>query len=286
MSKPKTKIYEIVELIRQHGPVSPNRLTNITGDIRQSIDKYVRQAHDAGLIHIAALGPSPFGGNRTVKLYAYGKGIDAQRHHVSKPAVKRATRKPKNDESRRCKNFSPAEKRIIREIKLGGQSVKSQMHRLPGRTFWSVQKAVAMLKGTKKRGVGSWIWAASISVLKEEPGLSAKDIADRIGCSKRQVNTLMGEHRGQGVFVSEWVMHRRTLCAKWSLGNQDDVPRPPKQSIEEKHQKARMWHRQRVARTQRNPFATALGLVAAPSIGVGRIYQQDMTIHSEELEAA
>ncbi|CAG4889438.1 hypothetical protein [Paraburkholderia gardini] len=89
MSKPKTKIYEIVALIREHGPVSPNRLTELTGDFRQSVDKYIRQAHDMGLIHIADFGPSPLGGNRTVKLYAYGKGIDAKRVY----AIDRARQK-------------------------------------------------------------------------------------------------------------------------------------------------------------------------------------------------
>lgn len=79
MAKPKTKIYEIVALIEKHGPISPNALTDMTGDFRQSVDKYIRLAHKANLIHIDSFGPSPLGGNRTVKLYACGKGIDAER---------------------------------------------------------------------------------------------------------------------------------------------------------------------------------------------------------------
>jgi len=83
MSKPKVKLYELVELIRLHGPISANRLTELTGDWRQSIDWYIRQAHDAELIHIFDFGPSPHGGNRTVKLYVIGKGIDAKRVYAS-----------------------------------------------------------------------------------------------------------------------------------------------------------------------------------------------------------
>jgi hypothetical protein len=79
MSKPTVKLFELVELIRKHGPVSPNRLTELSGDWRTSIDKYIRQAHKARLIHIAAFGPSPHGKNRTVKLYAIGEGVDAKR---------------------------------------------------------------------------------------------------------------------------------------------------------------------------------------------------------------
>jgi len=79
MAKPKTKIYELLRLIREHGPVSPNRLTDLSGDLRQSVDKYVREAHDAGLIHIHSYGPNPTGSNKDVKLWAFGKGVDAQR---------------------------------------------------------------------------------------------------------------------------------------------------------------------------------------------------------------
>ena len=79
MAKPKFKIYELVALIELHAPISPNRLTDITGDHRQSIDQYIRQARNAGLIHISGYEASPYGGNRTVKLYSPGKGIDAER---------------------------------------------------------------------------------------------------------------------------------------------------------------------------------------------------------------
>lgn len=273
MSKPKTKINEIVALIEKHGPISPNRLTEITGDFRQSIDKYIREAHDAGLIHVAAFGPSPFGGNRTVKLYAIGKGISIER--PSKKSTK--ARKQAQPVSRRCMNFSRSEKRIIREIKASGQSVKSQMHRLPGRTFYGIQKAVAAVKGTKKRGVTSWIWPAVVSILRDEPDLSVREISARIGCTSRQVTTLVNEHRGHSVFVSSWAVHCRTLCAKWSLGNQKDATKPEKQTVEERREKARARHRRHVARQQSNPFAIALGLVRAPNVGGGRVFQQDMT---------
>ena len=79
MAKPKTKIYELLRLIREHGPVSPNRLTELSGDARQSIDIYIRQAHKAGLIHVDSYGPNPTGSNKEVKLWVFGKGDDAQR---------------------------------------------------------------------------------------------------------------------------------------------------------------------------------------------------------------
>lgn len=284
MSKPKTKIYEIVALIQRNGPVSPNRLTELTGDYRQTIDKYIRLAHMAGLVHVAEFGPSPLGGNRTVKLYAAGKGTDAQRHPGEKK--KAATRKKADPVSRKGKNFSRAEKRIIREIKLSGKSVKSEMHRLPGRTFYGIQKAVSDLKGTKKRGVGSWIWVGVIAALRDESNLTIREISERIGCTSRQVTNLMNENHGHGVFISGWHRHCRKDAAAWSLGNQTDAPKPPSQTIEERRFKARLRHQRRLARAQLNPFATALGLVRAPSTGTGRVFRQDMSVQDGERAAA
>jgi hypothetical protein len=80
MAKPQKKIFQIVALIEANGPVSANRLTEITDDWRQTIDMYIRKAHKLGLIHIADFGPSPYGaGYGDVKLWAAGKGIDAKR---------------------------------------------------------------------------------------------------------------------------------------------------------------------------------------------------------------
>lgn len=85
MSRPKTKIYELLRLIREHGPVSPNRLTELSGDARQSINKYIRQAHQSKLIHVDSYGPNPTGCAKEVKLWAFGKGEDAKRiYHAEK----------------------------------------------------------------------------------------------------------------------------------------------------------------------------------------------------------
>lgn len=92
MSKPAFRIDNLLDLIEKKGPISPNRLTEISGIARQTVDKYIRRAHKAELIHIASFGPSPFGGKKTVKLWTYGKGEDARRVYVKTPSK---PRKPK-----------------------------------------------------------------------------------------------------------------------------------------------------------------------------------------------
>lgn len=100
MARERFRLQQTIDLIREHGPISPNALTELTGDWRSCIDHYIRLAHEAGLIHIAAFGPSPFGGNRTVKLWAYGPGEDAKRPKVpQKRYPKRHKGTPKSREA-------------------------------------------------------------------------------------------------------------------------------------------------------------------------------------------
>jgi hypothetical protein len=260
MAKPQRKIQEIVALIEKHGPVSPNRLTELTGDFRQSVDKYIRLAHSAGMIHVDSFGPSPLGGNRKVKLYAHGKGVDAARVLVrERPAAK----KPE-PESRRGKNFSPAEKKILREIKWSGKTVKSQLHRLPGRTLYGVQRAVSHLRGTKKRGFSSWIWTAIVLTLKETPDLTSIELAEAIGCTSRQVVHLLKENhaeKNRSVYISSWAPRNGTPTRRWSLGAGEDAPRPKPQGIEQERHRARARHHMR--RAEANPFAATVNQLRA-----------------------
>jgi DNA-binding CsgD family transcriptional regulator len=257
MSKPKTKIYEIVELIRLHGPVSPNRLTELTGDFRQSVDRYVRQAHLAEMIHVSGFGPNPLGINRDVKLYSIGQGVDAQKAGKSVKATPR--KKDIAPGSRRCKTYSEAEKRILREIKFSGKTVKSQIHRMPGRTLSGVERAIGKLKGKKKRGCTSWIWTAVIALLKEDGDLSTKEIAEYIGCTQRQVAALMSANhaeKNRSIYISSWQTRTGSPIAKWSFGDRPDAARPSPCSAEEELLRARVRRQIRNARS--NPFAVAM----------------------------
>jgi hypothetical protein len=81
---------QFVELVGNHEPVSPNRLVELTGYRRQDIDRLIRSARDPQRrMYIADFGPSPFGGNRTVKLYARGDKPDAVRPYVKKKTYRR-----------------------------------------------------------------------------------------------------------------------------------------------------------------------------------------------------
>lgn len=260
MSKPKTKIYEIVELIRLHGPVSPNRLTELTGDFRQSVDRYIRLAHLAEMIHISGFGPNPLGINRDVKLYSFGAGVDAQK--VGKSTKRQSRRKEIAPNSRCGKAYTEAEKRILREIKFSGKTVKSQMHRMPGRTLWGVERAISALRGKKKRGCTSWIWTSILSLLKDESELTTKEIAEHIGCTTRQVARLLTANHAEEnhtVYISDWQTRAGAPIAKWAHGNQQHAPRPIPYSAEEELSRSR--ERRRANNVRSNPFAVAMNQI-------------------------
>jgi len=102
MRRLATKFARTLDLIRDQGPISANALVDLTGDWRQTIDCYIREARAAGLLHIAGFGPSPFGGRRTVKLWAFGAGVDAKRPYVQpKPHRRTHTGTPKSLEQLR-----------------------------------------------------------------------------------------------------------------------------------------------------------------------------------------
>lgn len=257
MSKPKTKIYEIVALIEKHGPISPNALTELTGDFRQSIDRYVRLAHEAEMIHVDSFGPSPFGGNRKVKLYAVGKGIDAQRN-----SKKSASKKQKPVVCRRRKHWSEAEKRILREIKFGKKTVKEQLHRLPGRTLYGINNALGKMKGKKDRGFSSWVWTAILSTLEETPDLTGAELGEAIGCTARQVVKLLVQNHAEtnrSVHISGWAPRNGSPARKWSLGNLPDAPRPALKEAEEIRARERVLHR--MHRAKHNPFSMTVNML-------------------------
>jgi hypothetical protein len=82
---------EVLAMISEHGPVSPNRLTELGLACRQDIDYYIRELKRDKLIYIAEFDASPCRDGRTVKLYAAGNLPDAKR---PKPPRKPYKRKP------------------------------------------------------------------------------------------------------------------------------------------------------------------------------------------------
>lgn len=304
MAKHFTKLPQILELIREYGPVSPNRLTELSGDMRQSVDKYIRQAHEDRMIHIAGFGPSPLGGNRTVKLYAIGEGVDAERpyvcpknkeravvHHeiakveceVESPAVIDAVAiEPKSGE------WSPEEDAILIEIYANSRPVKHQINRLPGRSYPAAKARAERLKLEHKKpitdGSLSWIKPAIIAALKTGP-LSVASLERITGATRAGMKPVLRRWRGTEWYVAGWERAgTHGWLPQWALGNDLDAPKPQPKSM---RQACREWRqRRRIAQGRVNPFAPLTGMVTIPEGQRGRVYQQPMNIMDEEEMAA
>jgi hypothetical protein len=115
----RTANHEIQGRRNFDGGDMPNALTDISGVARQTVDKYIRRSHAADLIHIAGFGPSPFGGKKTVKLWAYGRGEDVKRVYV-KPVAK--PRKPKG---------TPKSLQMIRALSARKMRALEEANRMP-----------------------------------------------------------------------------------------------------------------------------------------------------------
>ncbi|MEX3961047.1 hypothetical protein AB4Y42_02335 [Paraburkholderia sp. EG286B] len=84
MSTLRMTVAEFAKFVGANEPISPNRMVDISGYIRQDIDRYVRRARDEKLIFVSGYGPSPVRKGRRVKLYSCGVGPDVVAPPIAK----------------------------------------------------------------------------------------------------------------------------------------------------------------------------------------------------------
>jgi hypothetical protein len=176
-------------------------------------------------------------------------------------------------------SWTKQELQMAKAVRDSGKPLKTQLHLFPGRTQYGIEHKMRKLveqDGPKKRETVSWVWGAAHSLLETAPGMTAHEIARKLKCSYRQaMQVLYDNHRGDDkcIYISGWEKHGVNRVPQWTIGTEPDAPKLPVQSREDELRKARLRHRKsRVARGAFNPFAAALGLVAAPKGEPGRVY--------------
>jgi hypothetical protein len=159
---------------------------------------------------------------------------------------------------KRAPQWTGAELKIAREIKARGRdiTIKECQHLLPGRTLTAIKQAVARQPGGKKvRGRISWVWPAVKKLLEKSPGLTNREIAECIGCTRNGVLYVTSHAMGlkeKKVYISGWSGN----APKYSLGNLQDVPKPPRRTKEEAQA---IQTAQRRAKS--NPFGVAMNQI-------------------------
>jgi hypothetical protein len=179
--------------------------------------------------------------------------------------------------------WTAEEDSILREIWMRG-SVKSQLSRLPGRSWKGVLTRAEKLRLPKRSasifvGGGSWVDDAVHRILKSGLPMNAHILAGEIGASYSRTSRILNQDRNDHFRIVGWehvsASNIGAWTPIWSIGSEPDVPMPKKSSTE----RMRITRaKQRMNAASFNPFATAMGVVEIKSTIQGRIFTQPMDV--------
>ena len=182
--------------------------------------------------------------------------------------------------------WTPEEDEILREIWMAPLTVKAGLHRLPGRSYEGAkQRAKRLGYGAKVAsavGTRSYALRALIAML-DGVSMTAKEIAAATGMDEGNIYDTLMRWRGVEFRISAWErVDRHHFARKWTLGAEEDAPKPAPREMKELHKNYR--ERKRIAKGIFNPFAAAAGMIEPPKAPSGRVFKQSMEIR--ELEEA
>ncbi len=184
--------------------------------------------------------------------------------------------------------WSPEEDAILRDIWASNGSLKSHLHRLPGRT-WRGALVRASAIGLKARNAKqradcySWVEEEIDRVLADGIARTVKDIASETVASAVRIQQVLRARHSAKYRIAAWVRTRPTgsWWPKWVIGTDADTPKP---AVKNPNETARAWRaRKRIREGRINPFALLTGDVSVVQTVKGRVIKH---LHDDELEAA
>ncbi|KVU10674.1 hypothetical protein WK62_05265 [Burkholderia ubonensis] len=158
-----------------------------------------------------------------------------------------------------------------------------------GAPLREIAAAVGRSEDAIRRAVGRWklhrpeghigvetrkdlAWPRIQNALRGGRGMTMAQLREATGLSKQSIITAIRKYRDQ-IHIGSYERTARHPAAVWKLGRANSAEMPK--------------GRRRTAQAVRaNPFLVAAGLVAPPKTQRGRVFEQDMTVDTEELEAA
>ncbi|MBP0714841.1 hypothetical protein ABXK61_16165 [Burkholderia sola] len=186
----------------------------------------------------------------------------------------------------RERGYTADEDRIVREIYASNSSIKSRLNSLPGRSYSSVkvrarQLGVAGSKPAATDGSLSVVRACVIALLAKHGPMATEDIVARLEYSLDSVRRTMRRGRGKDFYVIAW---RRVglhgLAPIWAIGCEPDAPRPPRKDTALCRREYK--RRQKIAAAAFNPWVIRAAPDSVLTATAGRVFKQDMTIHSND----
>jgi hypothetical protein len=163
----------------------------------------------------------------------------------------------KGQKGKTSRQWTGTELAILKDIKKSGNTLKESMDRLPGRTYLAAKTQQSRLPGgKKKRGRASWVWATMQRVLKETPGLTNRQLAEVVGCTRNGIQSVLDVEHGKRVYVSDWCRSGTLWVAQYSLGSLPDVEKPLRRTKEETQ--AAQNASRRIRKASSNPFSSLI----------------------------
>lgn len=171
-----------------------------------------------------------------------------------------------------CKKWTEAEDAILREIWETPGSIKSQLHKLPGRTWFAVKHHSASLKmpprSKLKASTYSWVREVVDAELQKGRPMTSLQIAGLTPASHPRINQILREGHGKTYYIAGWIRSREhgDWYPKWAWGQEEDVRRPANKNKVQAMKEYRARKKLKEASQTNNPFAVLVQqvMVAEP----------------------
>lgn len=153
--------------------------------------------------------------------------------------------------------WTDAERKILRDIKHSGLTIKESMHLLPGRTLCAIKQAMCRVPGDKKaRGRTGWVTPSMIRILTATPKLTNRQLAEAIGCTRNALDSVIRAEVGKRIYIAGWTRAGTLWAAQYAVGNKSNAPKPPPRTTEESY-RAQKIARDAIKRAS-DPFAVVM----------------------------
>ncbi|KVO11744.1 hypothetical protein [Burkholderia ubonensis] len=182
--------------------------------------------------------------------------------------------------------YSEAEDAAIREIYASNSSIKSRLSLLPNRSYSSIKVRARQLgvTGTKAAATDGSLSVVRMSVvtpLKKGDSMTTEVIAAKLGYCLDSVRIALRRGRGKEFYIAGWLrVGLHGIAPTWAHGCGPDAARPPRKDTALSRREYK--RRRKIASAAFNPWQIGAAPISALSAPPGRIFKQDMTIHSHD----
>jgi hypothetical protein len=172
------------------------------------------------------------------------------------------------------RKWSPDEEALLRKLWPHRGSLKTHAKKFVGRSNISlIAKGKSLGLPARKIYGGDQHSAIRKNILKAfEEGFvgTIEELRIKVGASRRTVCTYVHEERRHRYFICDWVRTEafRSWTPVYKHGPGEDVPKPEKQTIEEKN--ARTRENRRLKKGKINPFASLVSPPTPPQVSSER----------------